>query len=145
MSIWTYFIQKNAQKKSLKRRLMKQLIFIKNLFDMKRDKLFEKIGDEIIENLTDNLFQDFEIEVGEKKVGVYIELTLDEDYFDKYTLSLFEIWNVENGINYKQISKRVEPIIEREIENMNIKAEDAWKSDDDTSRADYINFCREYY
>ena len=124
---------------------MKQLIFTKNLFKMKRDKLFEKIGDEIIENLTDNLFQDFEIEVGEKKVGVYIELTLDEDYFDKYTLSLFEIWNVENGINYKQISKRVEPIIEREIENMNIKAEDAWKSDDDTSRADYINFCREYY
>ena len=124
---------------------MKQLIFTKNLFDMKRDKLFEKIGDEIIENLTDDLFQDFEIEVGEKKVGVYIELTLDEDYFDKYTLSLFEIWNVENGINYKQISKRVEPIIEREIENMNIKAEDAWKSDDDTSRADYINFCREYY
>ena len=125
--------------------LMKQLIFIKNLFDMKRDKLFEKIGDDIIENLTDSLFQDFEIEVGEKKVGVYIELTLDEDYFDKYTLSLFEIWNVENGINYKQISERVEPIIEREIENMNIKAEDAWKSDDDTSRADYINFCREYY
>ncbi len=124
---------------------MKLLIFIKNLFEMKRDKLFEKIGDEIIENLTDNLFQDFEIEVGEKKVGVYIELTLDEDYFDKYTLSLFEIWNVENGINYKQISKRVEPIIEREIENMNIKAEDAWKSDDDTSREDYINFCREYY
>ena len=124
---------------------MKQLIFTKNLFDMKRDKLFEKIGDEIIENLTENLFQDFEIEVGEKKVGVYIELTLDEDYFDKYTLSLFEIWNVENGINYKQISKRVEPIIEREIENMNIKAEEEWKSDDDTSRADYINFCREYY
>ena len=124
---------------------MKQLIFTKNLFDMKRDKLFEKIGDEIIENLTENLFQDFEIEVGEKKVGVYIELTLDEEYFDKYTLSLFEIWNVENGINYKQISKRVEPIIEREIENMNIKAEEEWKSDDDTSRADYINFCREYY
>ena len=112
---------------------------------MKRDKLFEKIGDKIVENLTDSLYQDFEIEVGEKKVGVYIELILDEDYFDKYTLSLFEIWNVENGINYKQISKRVEPIIEREIENMNIKAEDAWKSDDDTSRADYINFCREYY
>ena len=124
---------------------MKQLIFIKNLFDMKRDKLFEKIGDKIIENLTDNLFQDFEIEVGEKKVGVYIELTLDEDYFDKYTLSLFEIWNVGNGINYKHISKRVEPIIEREIENMNIKAEEEWKSDDDTSRADYVNFCREYY
>ena len=124
---------------------MKQLIFTKNLFDMKRDKLFEKIGDEIIENLTENLFQDFEIEVGEKKVGVYIELTLDEEYFDKYTLSLFEIWNVENGINYKQISKRVEPIIEREIENMNIKAEEEWKSDDNTSRADYINFCREYY
>ena len=124
---------------------MKLLIFTKNLFKMKRDKLFEKIGDEIIENLTDNLFQDFEIEVVEKKVGVYIELTLDEDYFDKYTLSLFEIWNVENGINYKNISKRVEPIIEREIVNMNIKAEDAWKSDDDTSRADYINFCREYY
>ena len=124
---------------------MKQLIFTKNLFKMKRDKLFEKIGDEIIENLTDNLFQDFEIEVVEKKVGVYIELTLDEDYFDKYTLSLFEIWNVENGILYENISKRVEPIIEREIENMNIKAEDAWKSDDDTSRADYINFCREYY
>ena len=124
---------------------MKQLIFIKNLFDMKRDKFFEQIGDKIVENLTDSLFQDFEIEVGEKKVGVYIELILDEDYFDKYTLSLFEIWNVENGINYKQISKRVEPIIEREIENMNIKAEDAWKSDDDTSRADYINFCREYY
>ena len=124
---------------------MKQLIFIKNLFKMKRDKLFEKIGDEIIENLTEDLFQDFEIEVGEKKVGVYIELILDEDYFDKYTLSTFEIWNVENGINYKHISKKVEPIIEREIENMNIKAEDAWKSDDDTSRADYINFCREYY
>ena len=124
---------------------MKQLIFTKNLFEMKRDKFFEKIGDKIVENLTDNLFQDFEIEVGQKKVGVYIELTLDEDYFDKYTLSLFEIWNVENGINYKQISKRVEPIIEREIENMNIKAEEDWKSDDDTSRADYINFCREYY
>ena len=124
---------------------MKLLIFTKNLFDMKRDKLFEKIGDKIVENLTDSLFQDFEIEVGEKKVGVYIELILDEDYFDKYTLSLFEIWNVENGINYKQISKRVEPIIEREIENMNIKAEEEWKSDDDTSRADYINFCREYY
>ena len=124
---------------------MKQLIFTKNLFKMKRDKLFEKIGDKIVENLTDSLFQDFEIEVGEKKVGVYIELILDEDYFDKYTLSLFEIWNVENGINYKQISKKVEPIIEREIENMNIKAEEEWKSDDDTSRADYINFCREYY
>ena len=124
---------------------MKLLIFTKNLFDMKRDKLFEKIGDEIVENLTDDLFQDFEIEVGEKKVGVYIELTLDEDYFDKYTLSLFEIWNVENGVNYKHISKKVEPIIEREIKNMNIKAEDAWKSDDDTSRSDYINFCREYY
>ena len=124
---------------------MKLLIFTKNLFKMKRDKLFEKIGDKIVENLTDNLFQDFEIEVGEKKVGVYIELTLDEDYFDKYTLSFFEIWNVENGINYKNISERVEPIIEREIENMNIKAEDAWKSDDDTSREDYINFCREYY
>ena len=124
---------------------MKLLIFTKNLFDMKRDKLFEKIGDKIVENLTDNLFQDFEIEVGKKKVGVYIELILDEDYFDKYTLSTFEIWNVENGILYENISKRVEPIIEREIENMNIKAEDAWKSDDDTSRADYINFCREYY
>ena len=124
---------------------MKLLIFTKNLFKMKRDKLFEKIGDEIVENLTDNLFQDFEIEVGQKKVGVYIELILDEDYFDKYTLFLFEIWNVENGINYKNISKRVEPIIEREIENMNIKAEDAWKSDDDTSREDYVKFCREYY
>ena len=112
---------------------------------MKRDKFFEQIGDEIIENLTENLFQDFEIEVGEKKVGVYIELILDEDYFDKYTLSAFEIWNVENGINYKQISKKIEPIIEREIENMNIKAEEEWKSDDDTSREDYINFCREYY
>ena len=124
---------------------MKQLIFIKNLFKMKRDKFFEQIGDEIIENLTDELFQDFEIEVGKKKVGVYIELTLDEDYFDKYTLSIFEIWNVENGILYKNISKKVEPIIEREIEIMNIKAEEEWKSDDDTSRADYINFCREYY
>ena len=124
---------------------MKQLIFTKNLFKMKRDKLFEKIGDEIVENLTDDLFQDFEIEVGQKKVGVYLELILDEDYFDKYTLFLFEIWNVENGINYKNISKRVEPIIEREIENMNIKAEDAWKSDDDTSREDYVKFCREYY
>ena len=124
---------------------MKLLIFTKNLFKMKRDKLFEKIGDEIVENLTDNLFQDFEIEVGQKKVGVYIELILDEDYFDKYTLFLFEIWNVENGINYKNISKRVEPIIEREIENINIKAEDAWKSDDDTSREDYVKFCREYY
>ena len=124
---------------------MKQLIFIKNLFDMKRDKFFEQIGDKIVENLTDSLFQDFEIEVGEKKVGVYIELTLDEDYFDKYTLSLFELWNVDSGICYTHISKKIEPIIEREIENMNIKAEDAWKSDDDTSRADYINFCREYY
>lgn len=112
---------------------------------MKIDKLFEKIGDKIVENLTDSLFQDFEIEVGQKKVGVYIELTLDEDYFDKYTLSLFELWNLENGICYKHISKKVEPIIEREIENMNKKAEDAWKSDDDTSRTDYINFCREYY
>ena len=124
---------------------MKQLIFTKNLFDMKRDKLFEKIGDKIVENLTDSLFQDFEIEVGQKKVGVYIELTLDEDYFDKYTLSTFEIWNMENEILYKNISKKVEPIIEREIENMNIKAEEEWKSDDDTSREDYINFCREYY
>ena len=124
---------------------MRLLIFIKNLFDMKRDKLFEKIGDEIIENLTEDLFQDFEIEVGEKKVGIYIELALDEDYFDKYTLLLFEIWNVENGILYRNISKKIEPIIEREIERINIKAEEAWKSDDDTSRADYINFCREYY
>ena len=112
---------------------------------MKRDKFFEKIGDEIIENLTDSLFQDFEIQVGEKKVGVYIELILDEDYFDKYTLFLFEIWNIENGILYKNISKKVEHIIEREIERMNIKAEEEWKSDDDTSRANYINFCREYY
>ena len=124
---------------------MKQLIFTKNLFDMKRDKLFEQIGDEIIENLTENLFQDFEIVVGEKKIGVYIELILDEDYFDKYTLYLFEIWNMDSGICYTHISKKVEPIIEREIENMNMKAEDAWKSDDETSRADYINFCREYY
>ena len=112
---------------------------------MKRDKFFEKIGDEIIENLTDSLFQDFEIQVGEEKVGVYIELILDEDYFDKYTLFLFEIWNVENGILYRNISKKVEPIIEREIEKMNIKAEEEWKSDDDTSREDYINFCREYH
>jgi len=112
---------------------------------MKRDKFFEKIGDEIIESLTDSLFQDFEIQVGEKKVGVYIELILDDDYFDKYILSLFEIWNVENGILYKNISKKVEPIIEREIEYMNAKAEEEWKSDDDTSRANYINFCREYY
>ena len=124
---------------------MKLLFFTKNLFDMKRDKFFEKIGDEIIESLTDELFQDFEIELGEKNVGVYIELTLDEDYFDKYTLSIFEIWNVENGILYKNISKKVEPIIEREIEIMNIKAEEEWKSDDDTSREDYMNFCREYY
>ena len=112
---------------------------------MKRDNFFEKIGDEIIESLTDSLFQDFEIQVGEEKVGVYIELILDEDYFDKYTLFLFEIWNVENGILYRNISKKVEPIIEREIEKMNIKAEEEWKSDDDTSREDYINFCREYY
>ena len=121
------------------------LIFTQNLFKMKRDNFFEKIGNEIFENLTDDLFQDFEIEIDGKKVGVYIELTLDEDYFDKYTLFLFEIWNVENGILYKNISKRIEPIIEREIEKMNIKAEEEWKSDDDTSRADYINFCREYY
>ena len=112
---------------------------------MKRDKLFENIGNEIIENLTEDLFQDFEIEIDGKKVGVYIELTLDEDYFDKYTLFIFEIWNVENGILYRNISKKIEPIIEREIEKMNTKAEEAWKSDDDTSRADYINFCREYY
>ena len=112
---------------------------------MKRDKLFEKIGNEIIENLTDSLFQDFEIEIDGKKVGIYIELTLDEDYFDKYTLFLFEVWNVENGIAYKNISKKIEPIIEREIKRMNIKAEEAWKTDDDTSREDYINFCREYY
>ena len=124
---------------------MKLLIFTKDLFNMKRDKLFEKIGDEIIENLTEDLFQDFEIEVVEKKVGIYIELALDEDYFDKYTLLLFEIWNVENGILYKNISKKIEPIIEREIEKINIKAEEEWKSDDDTSRADYINYCREYY
>ena len=124
-------------------RLMRQLNFIKNLFNMKR--IFEKIGDEIIEKLTDSLFQDFEIQVGEKKVGVYIELILDEDYFDKYTLSLFEIWNVENGILYKNISKKIEPIIEKEIEKMNIKAEEEWKSDDDTSIAEYINFCREYH
>ena len=124
---------------------MKLLIFTKNLFKMKRDKFFEKIGDEIIENFTDELFQDFEIQVGKKKVGIYIELTLDEDYFDKYTLYLFALWNMENGILYKNISKKVEPIIEREIENMNIKAEEEWKSDDDTSREDYMNFCREYY
>lgn len=112
---------------------------------MKRDKLFEKIGDEIIESLTDDLFQDFEIQVGEKKVGVYIELTLDEDYFKKYKLSLFEIWNLESGICQKRISKKVEAIIEREIKIMNIKAEEAWKTDDDTSLTDYINFCREYH
>ena len=112
---------------------------------MKREKFFEKIGNEIIESLTDDLFQDFEIQVGEKKVGIYIELILDEDYFDKYTLFLFEIWNVENGILYKNISKKIEPIIEREIKKMNIKAEEEWKSDDDTSREDYINFCREYH
>ena len=112
---------------------------------MKIDKLFEKIGNEIIESLTDDLFQDFEIEIGEKKVGIYIELTLDEDYFDKYTLFLFEIWNVENGIVYRNISKKIEPIIEIEIERMNTKSEEAWKSDDDTSREDYINYCREYY
>ena len=124
---------------------MKLLIFINNLFKMKRDKLFEKIGDEIIESLTEDLFQDFEIEVGGKKVGIYIELILDEDYFDKYTLFLFEIWDVENGILYRNISKKIEPIIEKEIERMNIKAEEEWKTDDDTSREDYINFCREYY
>ena len=112
---------------------------------MKRDKLFEKIGDEILENLTDDLFQDFEIQVGEKKAGIYIELILDEDYFDKYTLFIFEIWNVENGILYRNISKKIEPIIEKEIERMNIKAEEEWKTDDDTSREDYINYCREYY
>ena len=112
---------------------------------MKRDKFFEAIGDEIIENLTDELFQDFEIQVGDKKVGIYIELTLYEDYFDKYTLSLFELWNLDNGMCYEHISKKVEPIIEREIKNMNIKAEEEWKSDDDTSREDYMNFCREYY
>ena len=112
---------------------------------MKRDKLFEKIGDKIIENLTDDLFQDFEIEVGEKKVNIFIELIRDDDYFDKYTLKAFEIWDIEKNILYKNISKKVEPIIEREIKIMNIKAEDAWKSDDDTSREDYIRFCREYY
>ena len=112
---------------------------------MKRDKLLEKIEEEILKNLTENLFQDFEIQIGEKKVGVYIKLTLNEDYFDEYTLSLFEIWNVENGIVYKNISKKIEPIIEREIEKMNIKAEEEWKTDDDTSREEYINFCREYY
>ena len=126
-------------------RLMKLLNFTKNLFKMKRYKLFEKIADEIIESLTDDLFQDFEIQVGEKKVGIYIELTLDEDYFDKYTLYLFEIWNVENGIAYKNISKKIEPIIEREIARMNAKAEEYWKSDDETSREDYINYCKEYY
>ena len=126
-------------------RLMKLLIFIKTLFKMKRDKLFEKISDEILENLTEDLFQDFEIEVGEKKVRIYIELILDEDYFDKYTLLLFEVWDVEKGIFYRNISKKIEPIIEREIERMNIKAEEEWKTDDDTSREDYVNFCREYY
>ena len=112
---------------------------------MKRDKLFEKIGDEIIENLTDNLFQDFEIEMGDKKVGVYIELTLDEDYFDKYTLSTFEIWNVENGILYENIAEKINPIIEKEIKHWNANTEEEWKSDDDTSREDYVKFCREYY
>ena len=124
---------------------MRLLIFTKNLFKMKRDKLFEKIGNEIIDSLTDDLFQDFEIEIDGKKVGIYIELTLDEDYFDKYTLLLFEIWNIENGILYRNVSKKIEPIIEKEIERMNIKAEEEWKSDDDTSREDYLNFCREYY
>ena len=112
---------------------------------MKRDKIFEQIGDEIIENLTESLFQDFEIQVGEKKVGVYIELTLDQDFFDKYILSLFEIWNLENGIVYKNISKKVEPIIEKEIKNWNEHTEEEWRIDDDTSREDYIRFCREYY
>ena len=63
---------------------MKQLIFIKNLFDMKRDIFFEKIGDKIVENLTDSLFQDFEIEVVEKNVNIFIELIYEDDYFDKY-------------------------------------------------------------
>ena len=112
---------------------------------MKRDKIFEQIGDEIIENLTESLFQDFEIQVGEKKVGVYIELTLDQDFFDKYILSLFEIWNLENGIVYKNISKKVEPIIEKEIKNWNANTEEAWKIDDDTSFERYSNFCKEYY
>ena len=124
---------------------MKLLIFIKNLFEMKRDKFFEKIGDKIVENLTDNIFQDFEIQVGEKKVNIFIDLIIDDEYFDKYTLKVFEIWDVEKNILYENIAEKIKPIIEKEIKNWNEKTEEAWKSDDDTSRADYINFCREYY
>ena len=124
---------------------MKQLIFTKNLFDMKRDKLFEKIGDEIIENLTDSLFQDFEIQVGEEKVNIFIELIIDDDYFDKYTLKAFEIWDIEKNILYKNIAEKIKPIIEKEIKHWNSNTEEEWKSDDDTSREDYIRFCREYY
>ncbi len=124
---------------------MKQLIFTKNLFEMKRDKFFEQIGDKIVENLTDSLFQDFEIEVVEKKVNIFIELIRDDDYFDKYTLKAFEIWDIEKNILYKNIAEKIKPIIEKEIKHWNANTEEEWKSDDDTSREDYIRFCREYY
>ena len=124
---------------------MKQLIFIKNLFDMKRDIFFEKIGDKIVENLTDSLFQDFEIEVVEKNVNIFIELIYDDDYFDKYALKIFEIWDIEKNILYKNIAEKIKPIIEKEIKHWNEKAAAEFKSDDDTSLSDYIRFCREYY
>ena len=112
---------------------------------MKRDKFFEQIGDEIIENLTENLFQDFEIVVGEKNVNIFIELIRDDDYFDKYALKAFEIWDIEKNILYKNIAEKIKPIIEKEIKHWNANTEEEWKSDDDTSREDYVKFCREYY
>ena len=112
---------------------------------MKRNDFLGKIGDDIIENLTESLFQDFEIQVGEKKINIFIDLILDDDYFDKYTLKVFEIWDVEKNILYKNITEKIKPIIEKEIKKSNDKTEESWRSDDDTSNERYSNFCKEYY
>ena len=45
---------------------------------MKRNNFLEKIGDNIIENLTDSLFQDFEVQVGEKKLNIFIDIVKDQ-------------------------------------------------------------------
>ena len=112
---------------------------------MKINNFLEKIGDDIIENLTDSLFQDFHIQVGEKKINIFIELILDDDYFYKYSLNVFEIWDIEKNILYKNIAEKIKPIIEKEIYNWNANTEEAWKIDDDTSFERYSNFCKEYY
>ena len=112
---------------------------------MKINNFLEKIGDDIIENLTDSLFQDFHIQVGEKKINIFIELILDDDYFYKYSLNVFEIWDIEKNILYKNIAEKIKPIIEKEIKKSNDKTEESWRSDDDTSNERYSNFCKEYY